>query len=253
MQNCILPILFFLSLSSFGLFAKADFTLPFKVGEKLDYDLSWGFLPVGQATMEVHSLEEVNGELCYLVRFSVRTNSFADRFYKVRTTIESTVSSDFKKSIRYRKFQEEGKTKRNISVNFDYKEKKANYYQDGSLISSISIPSEVFDPLSIAYFFRLNILESNQEIALPTCDGKSYREIVVRTGPSKKVSVPDGIFDAIETIPEMQNLRGVFKKSPNSVLRVWYSKDKHQIPVKISSKVVVGSFNAKLKMASGLK
>jgi hypothetical protein len=253
MQNCILPILFFLSLSSFGLFAKADFTLPFKVGEKLDYDLSWGFLPVGQATMEVHSLEEVNGELCYLVRFSVRTNSFADRFYKVRTTIESTVSSDFKKSIRYRKFQEEGKTKRNISVNFDYKDKKANYYQDGSLISSISIPSEVFDPLSIAYFFRLNILESNQEIALPTCDGKSYREIVVRTGPSKKVSVPDGIFDAIETIPEMQNLRGVFKKSPNSVLRVWYSKDKHQIPVKISSKVVVGSFNAKLKMASGLK
>jgi hypothetical protein len=253
MQNCILPILFFLSLSSFGLFAKADFTLPFKVGEKLDYDLSWGFLPVGQATMEVHSLEEVNGELCYLVRFSVRTNSFADRFYKVRTTIESTVSSDFKKSIRYRKFQEEGKTKRNISVNFDYKEKKANYYQDGSLISSISIPSEVFDPLSIAYFFRLNILESNQEITLPTCDGKSYREIVVRTGPSKKVSVPDGIFDAIETIPEMQNLRGVFKKSPNSVLRVWYSKDKHQIPVKISSKVVVGSFNAKLKMASGLK
>jgi hypothetical protein len=253
MQNCILPILFFLSLSSFGLFAKADFTLPFKVGEKLDYDLSWGFLPVGQATMEVHSLEEVNGELCYLVRFSVRTNSFADRFYKVRTTIESTVSSDFKKSIRYRKFQEEGKTKRNISVNFDYKDKKANYYQDGSLISSISIPSEVFDPLSIAYFFRLNILESNQEITLPTCDGKSYREIVVRTGPSKKVSVPDGIFDAIETIPEMQNLRGVFKKSPNSVLRVWYSKDKHQIPVKISSKVVVGSFNAKLKMASGLK
>jgi hypothetical protein len=253
MQNCILPILFFLSLSSFGLFAKADFTLPFKVGEKLDYDLSWGFLPVGQATMEVHSLEEVNGELCYLVRFSVRTNSFADRFYKVRTTIESTVSSDFKKSIRYRKFQEEGKTKRNISVNFDYKDKKANYYQDGSLISSISIPSEVFDPLSIAYFFRLNILESNQEITLPTCDGKSYREIVVRTGLSKKVSVPDGIFDAIETIPEMQNLRGVFKKSPNSVLRVWYSKDKHQIPVKISSKVVVGSFNAKLKMASGLK
>ena len=153
MQNCILSILFLLYLSSFGLFAKTDFALPFKVGEKLDYDLSWGFLPVGEATMEVHSLEEVKGELCYLVRFSVRTNSFADRFYKVRTTIESTVSSDFRKSIRYRKFQEEGKTKRNISVDFDYKEKKANYYKDGSLSSSISIPSEVFDPLSIAYFF----------------------------------------------------------------------------------------------------
>ena len=64
MQNCILSIFFLLYLSSFGLFAITDFALPFKVGEKLDYDLSWGFLPVGEATMEVHSLEEVKGALC---------------------------------------------------------------------------------------------------------------------------------------------------------------------------------------------
>ena len=253
MQKVILPILCILHLSSLGLFAEAVSALPFKVGEKLDYDLSWGFLPVGEATMEVHSLQEVKGELCYLVRFSVRTNSFADRFYKVRTTIESTVSSDFKKSIRYQKIQVEGKTRRNISVDFDYIENKANYYQDGSLHSSISIPNEVFDPLSIAYFFRLKKLKPKQETTLPTCDGKNFRKIVVKAGLSKRVSVPVGVFDAIETIPEMQNLRGVFKKSPNSILRVWYSTDKNRIPVKISSKVVVGSFNAKLKKSSGLK
>ena len=253
MQKVILPILCILHLSSLGLFAEAVSALPFKVGEKLDYDLSWGFLPVGEATMEVHSLQEVKGELCYLVRFSVRTNSFADRFYKVRTTIESAVSSDFRKSIRYRKIQVEGKTRRNISVDFDYIENKANYYQDGSLHSSISIPDEVFDPLSIAYFFRLKNLKTNQETTLPTCDGKNFRKIVVKAGLSKRVSVPVGVFDAIETIPEMQNLRGVFKKSPNSILRVWYSTDKNRIPVKISSKVVVGSFNAKLKKSSGLK
>lgn len=253
MQKVILPILCILHLSSLGLFSEAVSALPFKVGEKLDYDLSWGFLPVGEATMEVHSLQEVKGELCYLVRFSVRTNSFADRFYKVRTTIESAVSSDFRKSIRYRKIQVEGKTRRNISVDFDYIENKANYYQDGSLHSSISIPNEVFDPLSIAYFFRLKKLKPNQETTLPTCDGKNFRKIVVKAGLSKRVSVPVGVFDAIETIPEMQNLRGVFKKSPNSILRVWYSTDKNRIPVKISSKVVVGSFNAKLKKSSGLK
>lgn len=253
MQKVILPILCILYLSSLGLFAEAVSALPFKVGEKLDYDLSWGFLPVGEATMEVHSLQEVKGELCYLVRFSVRTNSFADRFYKVRTTIESAVSSDFRKSIRYRKIQVEGKTRRNISVDFDYIENKANYYQDGSLHSSISIPNEVFDPLSIAYLFRLKNLKTNQETTLPTCDGKNFRKIVVKAGLSKRVSVPVGVFDAIETIPEMQNLRGVFKKSPNSILRVWYSTDKNRIPVKISSKVVVGSFNAKLKKSSGLK
>ena len=74
---------------------------------------------------------------------------------------------------------------------------------------------------------------------------------MVKTGLKKKISVPAGSFYAIETNPEMENLRGVFKKSPDGVLRVWYSADKKRIPVKISSKVVVGSFTAKLREVTG--
>ncbi len=253
MRNCSLLFLLIFSCSYFGLFADSKIVLPFKIGEKLEYDLSWGFFPVGEATMEVHSLEKIDGELCYLIRFSVRTNSFADNFYKVRTKVESFVSYDFRKSIRYRKVQEEGKTKRNIFVDFDYKQNKAKYFQNGKLSMLTSIPGEVFDPLSMAYFFRLNELRQNHQITLPTCDGKSFKKIVIQTGTKKKISVPAGTFYAIETKPEMQNLRGVFKKSPNSILRVWYSEDKNRIPVKISSKVIVGSFNAELTNLSGLK
>ena len=88
---------------------------------------------------------------------------------------------------------------------------------------------------------------------MPTCDGKSFREIIVRTGKKKLISVPAGKFNSIETIPEMKNLRGVFKKSPKGILRIWYSTDSRRIPVAISSKVIVGSFNAKLRKTSGLK
>ena len=75
MRNCPLLFLLIFSCSYFGLFADSKIVLPFKIGEKLEYDLSWGFFPVGEATMEVHSLEKIDGELCYLIRFSVRTNS----------------------------------------------------------------------------------------------------------------------------------------------------------------------------------
>ena len=44
----------------------------------------------------------------------------------------------------------------------------------------------------------------------------------------------------------MKNLRGVFNKSPDGMLKVWYSSDFKRIPVKITSKVIVGSFNAEL-------
>jgi hypothetical protein len=245
----------FLTLNIFSqsFFAETNSTLPFKVGERLEYDLSWGFISVGSALMEVHSLTEIKGEMCYLVKFSVRTNSFADKFYKVRTSIESTVSSDFSRSFIYRKSQEEGSTKRKILVHYDYDQLKATYSEGGQVQSTIPIPGKVFDPLSIAYFFRLQELQPYQEKTLPTCDGKSFREIIVRTGKKKLISVPAGKFNSIETIPEMQNLRGVFKKSPKGILRVWYSTDSRRIPVEISSKVLVGSFKAKLRKTSSLK
>jgi len=54
-------------------------------------------------------------------------------------------------------------------------------------------------------------------------------------------------------VPDMKNLSGVFKKSPKGILRVWYSADNRRIPIKISSKVVVGSFTAQLLRAGGLQ
>ncbi|MDA8823228.1 DUF3108 domain-containing protein [Opitutales bacterium] len=221
--------------------------LPFKVGERLEYDLAWGFLPVGKATLHLHSVTEINDITCFLIKFSVRTNSFADSFYKVRTTIESYVTEDFSKSILYRKDQQEGKTKRIVEVDFNYQKRRATYRRSDGVQTSIAIPKSVLDPLALAYFFRLKNLKENKKWTIPTCDGKRFNNILVRSGQKKEISVPAGKFDAIETFPEMENLRGVFNKSPDGLLKVWYSGDRRQLPVKISSKVIVGSFNAELK------
>ncbi len=183
----------------------------------------------------------------YHLLFRVRTNSFADKIYKVRTEIQSEVSSNFSRSLSYRKKQKEGRTQRDIFVQFDYEKNIATYQQKGGIISYLPIPKKVFDPLAIAYFFRIGQLSSNLKINLPTCDGKKIQNIVVKTTEREKIKVPAGTFYAYKTIPEMKNLRGVFKKSPDGILQVWYADDEEKIPIKISSKVVVGSFTASLK------
>lgn len=241
---------FFLLIFNHLIFGEKIDSLPFKVGEKLEYDLSWGFIPVGKATMEIHSRFKEGNESFLIIKFFVRTNSFADSFYRVRTTIESKVAEDFSKSFSYRKSQEEGSTKKQILVEFNYDTMQATYIEDSGLTSKISIPGFVFDPLAIAYSFRTKNLKENQKIRLPTCDGKSFRSMIVDTGKRKNISVPAGKFTVIETRPEMKNLKGVFKKSPEGILRVWYSTGNSRLPVKISSKVVVGSFNAKLTKVS---
>ena len=226
--------------------------LPFQPGEELTYDLKWGIFAVGSATMKVLPPLDENGTRLQRLSFSVRTNRFADAFYKVRTTITSVMDDSFRRTLRYSKSQREGKTRREIEVSFDYDSKEASYFESGRLVSKVALPGSAFDPLAIAYFFRLGELKPNSERILPTCDGKKFRDVKVRTGRVEKVRVPAGTFQALGTVPEMENLSGVFKKSPDGILRVWYSNDFRRLPVKISSKVVVGSFTARLTGSKGL-
>jgi hypothetical protein len=58
--------------------------------------------------------------------------------------------------------------------------------------------------------------------------------------------VPCGIFDTYLVEPDLKDIGGVFRKSKNAKLEVWVTSDNRHIPVKIKSKVIVGSFVAEL-------
>ena len=109
------------------LVANADTPLPFVSGERLEYEMKWGFFPVGYATMEVIQNDNSEEDKSFLVNFSVRTNSFADTFYKVRTSISSQLDSSFSRTLSYTKSQREGSTRREIQVDYDYEKGKCRY------------------------------------------------------------------------------------------------------------------------------
>jgi hypothetical protein len=223
---------------------------PFQIGERLEYEMKWSFFPVGSASMELLASDSSKADGAKLIHFQVRTNSFADNFYKVRTSVSSTIDPSFTRTLRYEKIQHEGSTHREIMVEYDYPNKVARYRQKGQSEMVTQIPGPVFDPLSIAYFFRLHPIVQNGERRLPTCDGKKFREVIVTAGKRQKIKLPSGEIYAIPTTPAMENLGGVFNKSPKGMLEVWYSDDQRRVPVRISSKVIVGSFTATLVKAS---
>ena len=224
----------------------ATASYPFQSGEKLSYRIKWGFLSVGNAVLETHEPEEVNGTRCHKISLTVSTNKFADAFYKVRTSAVSYVEEGFDRTILYRKSQLEGKTNRQVEVRFDYEANLAHYFNHGIAGKALEIPDRVFDPLAIAYLFRLQEAELAKDRKLPTCDGKRVREVEVKVGKKRKTTVPAGKFETHEVSPAMENLRGVFRKSPDGFLRICYSADNRRLPVLMRSKVIVGSFVARL-------
>jgi len=62
-----------------------------------------------------------------------------------------------------------------------------------------------------------------------------------------------GTYDTYLIEPEIKQLDGVFEKSKNSKVQVWVTADRRRMPVKIKSKVVVGSFVGELVSTTGLE
>ncbi|MBW1797067.1 MAG: DUF3108 domain-containing protein [Deltaproteobacteria bacterium] len=62
---------------------------PFHAGEKLVFEAKWGFIPAGEAVLEVLPVETVNGVKSRHFVMTAKTYPFIDLFYKVRDRIDS--------------------------------------------------------------------------------------------------------------------------------------------------------------------
>jgi len=226
-------------------------SLPFKPGEKLTFELRWGVIPAGYTVLEVLPVNTSKGLLMYHFVMTTRTNEFVDIFYKVRDRLDSYTDADITRTVLYKKRQIEGSTNRNVTVTFDWENKRAQYTEDGHSRDPIDILPHSFDPLSIFYRMRLMDLEKTTEIEHPVTDGKKCVIGKATIIKKEKIKVESGTYDTYLLEPELKHIGGVFKKSDNAKIELWVTADSRKIPVKIKSKVAVGSFVGELISVEG--
>jgi hypothetical protein len=221
--------------------------LPFHAGEKMTFQVKWLSVLAGEATIELLPPETLNSEDSNHFLFTVRTSEFADIFYKVRDRIESYADANMTHSLLYTECHR-GKSMKDASVDFDWVKQEAQYSKKGESEKRppVAIVPGTFDPLSVFFAFRLIDLNEKSEIILPATDGKKMvlgKVNVVR----KEVIKVNGIsYDTFLVEPELGDLGGVFDKSKDAKLQIWVTADNRHIPVRMKSKVAVGSFIAEL-------
>ena len=219
----------------------------FEVGEELKYDLKWSVFHVGDARLQAHGLEEYKGEPAWHFSFHVRTNSFADAFFKVRTRIDTWVSEDLTRTLYYTENKREGKTRREIEIEFDWENSEATYSNYGKKREPIPIPmGPVLDPVGSVYYFRSIPPVKGETYSFTVTDGKKGVGVSLPINNSEKIKVKAGRFQSFKIQPETGELGGVFEKSSDSEVNLWFSADDHIYPVQIEGEVTVGSFWAKL-------
>lgn len=221
-------------------------TIPFLEGEKLVFELSWTIIPAGEAVMEVRPHALVNGNKAWHFRMTAETNSFVDTFYKVRDRIDAYTDAHMNQSVLYKKKQREGSTHRDIVVTFDHPNKKVQYSNFKKKKKPVTIKAGAFDPLSAFYFIRGMGMVEGSSIERPVTDGKKCVIGKLRVVKREKIKIKSGTFDTWLIEPELKHIGGVFEKSKDAKLQLWVTADSRRMPVKIKSKVVVGSFVGEL-------
>lgn len=238
-----IAVLFWAALSG----ARADeVKKPFEPGEALFYRLRWTIIPAGEAMLGVVHAPDVGGEPAYHFILEARSNAFIDAFYKVRDRIDAYADLGMTRSLFYEKQQLEGSTKRNVKVRFDWAGKKAAYENFGKVEKTVDLMDGAFDPLSIFFYSRGLDLKKGAVFQRPVTDGKKCVMGVARVIRRETISVNEVKYDTWLMEPDLEHVGGVFEKSRDASIRLWVTADDRRIPVRIQSKVAVGSFVGEL-------
>ncbi len=233
-----------------GALQAGDISLPFSPGEKLTFQVRWSFIPAGEAVLEVLPVETIAGVRAYHFVMTARTYPFIDVFYKVRDRIDSYADTQMTHALLYKK-RNRGRRIRDVVVTFDWEKKEAQYSNRGERALPISLLPGSFDPLSVFYAFRCHELTENSQIQASVTDGKKCVVGDATVISRETITVASATYDTYLVEPDLKHIGGVFQKSPRAKLKIWVTADSKRMPVKVKSKVVVGSFVAELIAPEG--
>lgn len=219
----------------------------FGVGEKLTFDVKYGFVTAGIATMQIPRMRRISGRQAYHVTFEVNSVPSFDWIYKVRDRYETYIDAKGLFPWRFEQHIREGGYSRDFSAFFDQRKGKAKTSE-----GEYEIPKYVNDIVSAFYLartFDYSKLKINDRIHLKNFYKDKVYDLDVRYLGKETIDVTAGTFDCIVVEPLVQE-GGLFK-SEGSII-VWLSDDELKIPVKVKTKVVIGSIDAELTGYEGL-
>ncbi len=234
-------------------------SIPFEIGERLIFRLRYGFITAGRAEMKVLGLfTGAIGEYYHLQTTARSTRTF-DWVYKVRDEVNVYLDAHTLTPLHFEKLLREGGYKADTFVDYFPEDSVAHVkfirYKDGMKIKKkeeydVKIPTNgVFDPLSAFYYIRTLPLSAPDTLRLITHEKRKVYHLPVFVYGPETVSVKAGKFRCWRLVPAVME-EGIFKHEGK--VTIWLTDDDLRIPVKMTTKVIVGHITAELVSIKGI-
>ena len=224
---------FFLLLVAAG---RGEKIQPFKPGEKLTYRVKIFGLPVGEETLEIKEVVEIDGYLTYPLFWRVRIIDPFSLLYHFDDTIESFVDVDTLYPRLTRLHFEEGSRIKDREVRLDQAEGIA-LIKDwrGEFKREFSPPA--MDTVSLIYWLRAQDLQVGKSFSLSLMEGRNPRKIEIKVLEKEEVITYSGNYSAF-LCSEVA--------ADRTEVKLWISDDERHLPVKFQAETSLGTLTAYL-------
>lgn len=226
----------------------------FPGNEVLKYEIfyHWGLIwaNAGEATFSVSTAQLAKNTV---MKFSGSGSTYKsyDWFYKVRDRFETWVDSNTLKPLRYIRNTNEGSTRVYNDNYFDYASGKAYCYhikKDKVKKDSVKLKDCAFDVLSMIYYSRCidySKYAVNAKIPITLyLDGQIYDTLYIRYLGIEKIKTEMGELSCVKFRPLL--ISGTIFTGGEG-MTVWATNDEKKIPVLITTPIVVGEIQVKIK------
>lgn len=213
---------------------------PFKVGERLVYNLHWMGLEAGTGILEVEARTVYQGIPAYHFVSMAKSSPNITKIYPVNDRIDSIADAQGFYSYLYIRHLREGFYKHDSTTTVDHEKGKASY--KGKIYPT---KPGVKDDLCGVYYFRtLKDLAPGKSFTAEVFAYKKTWEVEAKILGRERVVTAAGTFDTlkVELLLKQQDIT----ENPGRMV-FWVTDDERRLPVMLQVEVLVGSFYASLR------
>ena len=226
----------------------AQQSLPYNVGEALEYNVTFKGINVGSATLTVEQSRDISNNETYQITGKGKTAPFFDIFFKVRDVYKTYLDPQEVRPIRFIRDIYEG--------GFEKKQKYNFFHQEGIVRvkdTSYKITPNTQDMLSALFYartFSADSLKKGKVFEIPIfMDEENFILEITYLG-TELLDTKFGKIPCLVFKPKMQAGR-VFEDGEK--MKIWISDDKNKILFKVVTEIWAGDIVAELTEFKNLK
>jgi len=203
-----------------------------KSSEELVYRVDFVGITMGYARFRYQGKVSIAGKPAYHLNVRAWTSGVLSFIYPINDTIDYYLDAGTLAPIR-QEFTHPEREKDDVAL-FDQETGKITYRyrQSGKIRKQVTTIPHVYDPVSIAYYFRWKDLGAENRFR-NMYGGRKVYQISSRILGNERIRTMQGEVDTITVLPV---IRRDGKPDDKGDLKIWFSNDERRVPVRLYAK-----------------